>query len=173
MVKCKTEITQRELDVLIEIWLSSEKNVKKRKQGRIAFAILAILLALFTAYFYFHYAIATAVILGVFCIFSAFMATVGATLEQKWILKKVQNRANARMKSGVREYEFSENGVAIRSEIGRSENKWSAFKLWGTYEDYIYLRRVDDGMILVDKGNLSGDDVDELVALLNANIKVN
>ena len=28
-------------------------------------------------------------------------------------------------------------------------------------------------MILVDKGNLSGDDVDELVALLNANIKVN
>lgn len=50
------------------------------------------------------------------------MATVGATLEQKWILKKVQNRANARMKSGVREYEFSENGVAIRSEIGRSEN---------------------------------------------------
>lgn len=77
------------------------------------------------------------------------------------------------MKSGVREYEFSENGVAIRSEIGRSENKWSAFKLWGTYEDYIYLRRVDDGMILVDKGNLSGDDVDELVALLNANIKVN
>ena len=85
MVKCKTKITQNELDALIVNQSLSKKNKS-----------------------YFHYNFVRAVIFGVFCIFSVFMATVGATLKQKFILKKMQNKADAKMKSGVREYEFSE-----------------------------------------------------------------
>lgn len=108
MVKCKTKITQNELDALIEIQLLSKKNKKKRKLGRTVFVVLAILTVLLATKSYFHYNFVRAVIFGVLCIFSVFMATVGATLEQKFILKKMQNKADAKMKSGVREYEFSE-----------------------------------------------------------------
>lgn len=108
MVKCKTKITQNELDALIEIQLLSKKNKEKRKLGRIVFVVSAILTFLLATKSYFHYNFVKAVIFGVFCIFSVFMATVGATLKQKFILKKMQNKADAKMKSGVREYEFSE-----------------------------------------------------------------
>lgn len=172
MVKCKIEITQKELDALIEIWLLSEKNIRKRKLGRIAFAIIAILTALLAVRGYFHYKVGTAVMFGAFCAFSVFMATVGATLEQKLILKKAQNKADDRMKSGVREYGFSESGVTIDSELVHSESDWNAFKLWGTYKDYIYLRRIDDGMILINKNSMTGDEFNELAALLNANVKI-
>lgn len=173
MVKCKIEITQKELDALIEIWLLSEKNVKKRMIGRIVFAIVAIFTALLAVRGYFYYKVGTVAMFGALCVFSVFMATVGATLEQKLILKKAQNKADDRMKSGVREYGFSESGVMIDSEFVHSESDWNAFKLWGTYKDYIYLRRIDDGMILIKKDSMTGDERNELVALLNANVKTN
>ena len=70
MVKCKIEITQKELDALIEIWLLSEKNIRKRKLGRIAFAIIAILTALLAVRGYFHYKVGTALVLFVHFLYS-------------------------------------------------------------------------------------------------------
>ncbi len=173
MVKCKIEITQRELDTLIEVLLLSKETGKKRMIGRIVFAIIAFLTARLTVRCYFYYKFGSAVIFGALCAFSVFMATVGAKLEQKLILKKAQNKADDRMKSGVREYGFSESGVTIDSELVHSESAWSAFKMWGTYKEYIYLRRIDDGMLLINKNSMTDDERNELVALLNTNIKTN
>ena len=96
MIRCKTEITQRELDALIEIELSSEKNVRKRKISRIIFLVSAILLALLATNF--HYNVAWATILSVLCVFTIFMATIGVKLEQKMILKMLQNKMDEKMK---------------------------------------------------------------------------
>ena len=171
MIRCKTEITQRELDALVEIELSSEKNVKKRKISRIVFIGSTILLALLAANF--HYNVAWTMILCVLCVFTIFMATIGVKLEQKIILKMLQNKMDEKMKSGVREYEFNEKGVIIDSKIGHSENEWSVFKLWGTYKDYIYLKKFNDSIVLVNKNSLSDDNLNELITLLSTNVKSN
>jgi hypothetical protein len=171
MIRCKTEITQRELDALIEIELSSEKNVRKRKISRIIFLVSAILLALLATNF--HYNVAWATILSVLCVFTIFMATIGVKLEQKMILKMLQNKMDEKMKLGVREYEFNEKGVIIDSKIGHSENEWSVFKLWGTYKDYIYLKKFNDSIVLVNKNGLSDDNLNELITLLSTNVKSN
>ena len=174
MIRCKTEITQRELDALVEIELSSEKNAKKRKISRIIFIVSAILLALLALLVAnFHYNVAWIMILCILCVFTIFMATIGVKLEQKMILKMLQNKMDEKMKSGVREYEFNEKGVIIDSKIGRSENEWSVFKLWGTYEDYIYLKKFNDSIVLVNKNGLSDDNLNELITILSTNVKSN
>jgi hypothetical protein len=172
MVKYKFEITQKELDALIDILLANEKNTKKRKRGRIAFAVLAIITLLLAVRSYLHFRYAFAVFYVVLCIWCIFMATIGEKLEQKLVLKKIQSNADEKLKSGVREYCFDENGVTIDSETGYGVYKWDAIKRWGTYQDYIYLKRIDEGTILVDKKALSDSEADELQKLLNANVRM-
>ena len=65
----------------------------------------------------------------------------------------------------------AKNGVTIDSETGHTKSNWNAFKLWGIYKNYIYVRRIDDGMILINKNDLSNSAADELEALLNTNVK--
>ena len=78
-----------------------KKNKKKRKLGRIVFVVSAILTFLLATKSYFHYNFVRAVIFGVFCIFSVFMATVGATLKQKFILKKIAEDRNENIEINV------------------------------------------------------------------------
>lgn len=172
MVKYKFEITQKELDALIDILLMNEKNTKKRKRGRIAFAVLAIITLLLAVRSYLRFRYVFAVFYVVLCIWCAFMATIGEKIEQKLVLKKIQSNADEKLKSGVREYWFDENGVTIYSETGHGVYKWNAFKLWGTFRDYIYLKRIDEGTILVDNKALSDSEKDELEKLLNANVRM-
>lgn len=72
MVKCKTKITQNELDALIEIQLLSKKNKEKRKLGRIVFVVSAILTFLLATKSYFHYNFVRAVFL-VFFVYSLYL----------------------------------------------------------------------------------------------------
>lgn len=73
-------------------------------------------------------------------------------------------------RSGIIEYIFDEDGIQILSEMGDGKNHWNAFKEYGTMGQYIYAKRKDNKMILVDQNDLSTDELEELKQLLS-NIK--
>ena len=47
---------------------------------------------------------------------------------------------------------------------------WTAFKEYGTMGQYIYAKRKDNKIVLVDKNDLSKDEIEELTQLLTNNI---
>ncbi len=171
MVNCKTEITQKELDALLQISMKDETVVKKIKTFRIVLLSIAALVFLFTFLAWSQSSLgnnllglALAVIIALFAIFVAPSVF-------KTAMKRAQDKADIRAKTGTREYTFSENGVVILSEYAHSELSWNAFKCWGIYENYIFLMKADNGCLIVNKNNLSSDEVNELLALLNANTR--
>ena len=167
MIKTKMEISQEEITVLREIMMANPQNVEKRKWARIICAVMAVIMCIYTVACFLDQAIGDSVIGLAFTIFFIWVTTVGATFYQETIYKKVQDKADDRLKSGVRECVFDSDGVTVSSEVGCGTYKWDAFQCWGVFKDYIYLKRIDNQMVLVKKSSLFKEDYDALVSLLN------
>ena len=56
------------------------------------------------------------------------------------------------------------------SPLGTGKNNWSAFDRWGEQDGYIYLVRLDNNVVLMDKSRLTPDELKELERLLE-NVK--
>ena len=69
------------------------------------------------------------------------------------------------------EYHFVTDGIEIISQLGYSKNYWTAFKEYGTMGQYIYVKRKDNKLILIDKNDLSAGELEELTQLLLYNLK--
>ena len=61
--------------------------------------------------------------------------------------------------SSERKYLFSKDGVEIVSEIGVTHNYWSSFVSKGEIENYIYLIRKDNKVILINQNVLSENEL--------------
>ena len=72
--------------------------------------------------------------------------------------------------SGHRKYIFSEESISIKSEIAEGVNLWTAYKDWGFYENYIYIRNLSNQVILVRQSELSAEDHAWLVDLLTRHL---
>ena len=77
---------------------------------------------------------------------------------QKAFMKAVINKEEQKM-SSERKYLFSKDGVEIVSEIGVTHNYWSSFVRKGEIENYIYLIRKDNKVILINKNVLSENEL--------------
>ena len=82
-----------------------------------------------------------------------------------------QPKMDNKLTSGKREYCFDTDGVAVSSDIGNGTNHWNAFKCWGIFRNYIYIRTIKNEMVLVNQNDLSENDVKELKSLLSQNLK--
>lgn len=172
MVQYKLEVSKQELDTLIEMQLQSPGNKKRRKFSRILFTIAMILmLYLIVRSIQWKLKQYTVLCLVLFA-FMAWFTTVGLYTCQKLILKKAQGRLDKRATSGEIEYEFDEDGVVIRNGFSYGEMQWDAFKEWGTFKDYIYLKLANEQIILIKKDVLPEEDKEELIALLMENVKL-
>lgn len=167
MIKAKLEIGQEEVSALREIMMANPKNVKKRKYVRIFSVIMAIVMAICTVVCFLEDAFGYSLLGLVFIIFLAWVTLGGATFYQDFIYKKLQNKTDGKLKSGMREYSFDLDGVTVTSEVGYGLNKWEAFKCWGIFKEYVYLKRIDNQMILLKKNDLSKEDYEVLLSLLN------
>lgn len=167
MIKTKMEISQEEITVLREIMMANPKNVKKRRWARIICAVMSAIMCIYTIACFLDQSIGYSLIGLAFTIFFIWVTTVGATFYQETIYKKVQDKADDRVKSGVREYVFDFDGVTVSSDVGWGTHKWDAFQCWGVFKDYIYLKRIDNQMVLVKKSNLFKEDYEALMSLLN------
>lgn len=68
------------------------------------------------------------------------------------------------------EYAIDGDGVEITSSLGTGKNNWSAFNRCGEQDGYIYLVRLDNNVVLIDKSRLSPEELKELESLLG-NVK--
>lgn len=170
MIQAKIEINQEELSILREIMMANPINVKKRKRSRIIFASMAIVMAIYTIVHFLNHSSGNSLLALTLTVFFTWAATSGVVFYQNFIIKKQQNKANDKLKSGGREYNFDIDGVTILSEIGWGLNKWEAFKCWGIFKEYVYLKRIDNQMLLVKRTDLPKEDYEALLSLLNTNL---
>ena len=97
-------------------------------------------------------------------------------LELKFQQEKIDNlklysvKKNNAVLGGTFEYVIDDGGVAITSPLGTGKNNWSAFDRWGEQDGYIYLVRLDNNVVLMDKSRLTPYELKELERLLE-NVK--
>lgn len=169
MVKYSMDLSDEKKEAAIEIALESSGNVRKRKIAVPILTILGILL-IFDSLFQF---INSSAFLGV--IFMAvgivsLLVGLKAKSFQKFVLKKAELLLDKSFRTGIREYVFDDEGIKVDSQNGYAKNYWSAFKEYGTMGQYIYVKRKDNKMVLIDKNDLSKDEMEELTQLLADNI---
>ena len=85
-------------------------------------------------------------------------------------MQKVMKKKNNAVSGGTLEYVIDDDGVAITSPLGTGKNNWSAFNRCGEQDGYIYLVRLDNNVVLIDKSRLSPEELKELERLLE-NVK--
>lgn len=169
MVQYELEIGEEEKNILMEIALQSNINRKKRQKAAPLCLVLAFAFLFLGIRTFFYGPNLAMFIYLMLTAFSFFLTMGGSKMFQKVVLKRAMAKADTALYSGKRNYIFDDNGVEITSFAGNGRYYWSSFKYWGTLNHYIYIRRIDNQVILIDKNKLSKNELNELLELL-ANI---
>ena len=147
-------IDEEAKDILM--YLSSLKTIKINRVIKgttlvIAFYIFALA---FTLYL-FHMSFA-----WIGFVLSIGFAAFGLSVEkfQKTFIKASINKEEQKM-SSERKYLFSKEGVDIVTQAGATHNYWSSFVSKGEIENYIYLIRKDNKVLLINKSVLSENEL--------------
>ena len=78
---------------------------------------------------------------------------------------RLMKKRNKALAGKTVEYAVDGDGVEITSPLGTGKNNWSAFDRWGEQDGYIYLVRLDNNVVLMDKSRLTPDELKELERL--------
>ncbi|MDD3414917.1 MAG: hypothetical protein PHY47_13065 [Lachnospiraceae bacterium] len=95
----------------------------------------------------------------------------GAEKLQKSVINGRMKKVEQEQEPGETEYIFDHDGIQINSEKGSGINYWKAFRCYGIIKNYIYIKRFDNQIVLVDKEKLTPEKLCELEELLKANCK--
>ncbi len=119
--------------------------------------------------------IAESVLMGlsmfILCIFFIVFSFSGAEKLQKSVISGMMKKIDQEKYLGETEYIFDHDGIQINSEKGSGINYWKAFKCYGMIKNYIYIKRFDNQIALVDKEKLTPEKLCELEELLKENCK--
>lgn len=87
-------------------------------------------------------------------------AVLGLNVEkfQKVFMKTIINNEKQKI-NGERKYVFSKEDVNVVTDIGVTHNCWNSFVSKGEIENYIYLIRNDNRVILVNKNALTENEL--------------
>lgn len=147
-------IDEKANNILMHI--SSLKTIKTNKviKGTTLVSAFYIFSLAFYSYL-FHISFA-----WIFLLLSIGFAALGLSVEklQKVFMRAIINKEKQKMNS-ERKYVFSKEGVDIDTEIGVTHNDWSSFVSKGEIENYIYLIRKDNKVILINKNVLSENEL--------------
>lgn len=170
MIKTKSDFGPDEFKVIREIILAHPRLQKKRKIGQMACVIAAFIMGLFALAAFLDRFIEYTLVFLAFTIFFLWFAKVGIYLEQDLIFKVIQNKT---LKNGTIEYIFDSDGVTTISEpeYVTSKYKWDAFQGWCVFKNYIYLQTFTKKIVLVKKSNLTPEDYESLISLLNTHVQ--
>ena len=171
VVKYCMNLSDEKKETAIKIALESKGNVRKRKIAVPLLMILGIVI-IFSSIFLIINSPAILwyiyMVLGIVCLLLAF----NAKSFQKFVLKKAELLLDKSFRTGIVEYHFDAEGIETISQMGYSKNCWTAFKEYGTMGQYIYVKRKDNKMVLIDKNDLSTGELEELTQLLLNNVKM-
>jgi hypothetical protein len=167
MVQVELTVGEEELEVLTELSLAKETTKKSRTKMQIFYVLLSVLCICLGLLFINLGYIVAGVILLVLIVFNIYMITRGIYLRQRRLLKK--SAASKDISDSLylkRRYTIDQEGVGISSELGEGHYRWNAFKRWGMMNHYIYLERVDEQIVLIDRDKLSRTEFNEIEQLL-------
>lgn len=173
MIKTKSDFGPDEFKVIREIILAHPRLQKKRKIGQMVCVIAAFIMGLFALTTFLDRFIEYTLVFLAFAIFFLWFAKVGIYLEQDLIFKVIQNKTLDNLKNGTIEYIFDSDGVTTISEPEHvtSKYKWDAFQGWCVFKNYIYLQTFTKKIVLVKKSNLTPEDYESLISLLNTHVQ--
>lgn len=169
MIRYKMDLSDERRQAAIEITLNNEKNINKRKKVTIIAFIVGII-EIILGFCLILNGIEVYKIIIIAMGFFMLILSLKTKAFQRYALKNTEKLLDSSFRTGIIEYIFDEDGIQILSEMGDGKNHWNAFKEYGTMGQYIYAKRKDNKMILVDQNDLSTDELKELKQLLS-NIK--
>lgn len=170
MVKYRMNLSDEKKEAAIRIALESKENVHKRKIAVPLLIILGIFIILNSIIRIGHSPAVLWYVYMAIGIVSLLLAFKAKSF-QKFALKKAELLLDKSFRTGIVEYNFDIDGIETVSQIGDCKSYWTAFKEYGTMGQYIYVKRKDNKMILIDKNDLSNEELEELTQLLLNNVK--
>ena len=171
MIRYSIEFKQQEQDVLKEIVLASDENVKKRKFATNLSFVMTIIMLIYTILCFINGDFAFGIIGLLFSVFFIWIIINGSNTFQKKAINIVYSKMDHKLTSGKREYCFDTDGITVSSDMGNGTNHWNAFKCWGIFKNYIYIKTINNEIILVNQNDLPENDVKELKSFLCQNLK--
>ena len=169
MIQYNTEITQEDLNILIDIVMESPEQKKKRKNIKLVGIILAVVSAVFAMSDVWNERITSACFWLILAGLFVWISTSGANFYYKALSKNIQDENQ--LKSVKRQYVFDEEGIQLTIDQSSNNYAWNTFVGWGCYKNYIYIKRKDQSIILVNKEELSSSDLTALKILLKNHLK--
>lgn len=170
MVTYRMELDDEWRAALIEAALESSGNVRRRRIGGPVLVVLGALLIV----------VGLALLFGpepdalsvAYLVLGVVAAVIGARVRafQRLVLGRAERLLDESFRSGTVRYTFDEDGVTADSQVGRGVSYWSSFREWGVSGDYLYLRRGDNKLVLVDARELAPQELEELRALLERHV---
>lgn len=170
MVVYRMDLSPEKRAAAIDVALASPENARRRKVGGRVLLVLGALIVLDAAL--------VLALRGPNAPRLALLAIGVATLAlsrclepfQRLVMRKSERLLDESFRSGVVEYRFDDDGVTIESRVGHSVCYWSSFREYGTAGSYLYLKRGDNRLVLVDKNDLSEAELAELTRLVSAHV---
>ncbi len=165
MVSIDMMIGQEEKDALVQLALRFPIYKSRTRKVRIFAAVVAVASFVFVLLdygFWFRALMAAATI------FFVWYAVIGYKWAYSRSFKKIQRSMNERLVSNKHHYELDSQGITSTSNVGKTQNNWEAFEVWGIYHSYVYIRRFDGGIVLIDQRLLVDSEREELFDILKA-----
>ncbi len=169
MVRCKTELNEEVMNKSIELSLQEKPNGRKRRNTACILGTVGLMYIIWGVLACINNSSGSGkfmLVLGIIVM----VLVLNLKRIQKLSLKKMQNQMDPAFCSGTSEYIFDEDGIHIQNHMGESMNHWSAFKAYGTTGEYLYIKRGDNRVVMVNQNDLSQEELQELRQLLEKNV---
>lgn len=170
MVTYQFQYDKETMAVLAELSTQEKREARKERITQVVFVIAAVILYLCTfvmigfdgvdAYSVTYIACAT-----IFLLFAIFQKRLRAHAILKSLL-----RNNKDMQTARGTWTFADEGIKVDSTLGQGQTYWSAIEKYGDYGKYLYIKRKDNSMFLIERDRLSQAELAELRGLLAAHV---
>ena len=171
MLKYKLEVNDEARKTIIDLAMETKESTRRRKKVFIYFIVFGLLFIAIGAAKLFLDMSDGVVEVSDIVLMLAGILFIGMSFRAKPIqkkqLEKMQKRLDSSLTSGMREYIIDEDGIQLISEMSSGKLYWNAFSEYGFKGNYVYARKKDESVLLINKDDLSKEELDELMRLLS------
>lgn len=173
MVAFDRTMKPQDMDFLVTLTLQKPEFKKARRRGMLIYglsAVLGFLLAVRQLLFSWNHGIGiywTTPFLGCLGLLSLLLCIFAPANQRRRVLRATLEK-NSPMMFNTFHLEFREDGVAESSVFEKSLTPWNSFRCWGTGDNYLFLERLDNAYILIDRNDIPESGLQEIENLLRS-----
>ena len=169
MVTYRLDLSDEKKDAAVEIALMSPHNVRGRRICGPLLVLAGVTLLVCGAALVLAKGSAQGVVFLVVGV-AALALGLRAKAFQHFVLRRSERLLDKAFRSGTVEYAFDDDGVRIESNLGSSLCYWNSFVKHGIMGQYLYLKRGDNKLVLVDANDLTEAELAELTDLFSRHV---